>query len=237
MDPTTAPAIYRDATELPLGTLERRANGRVAEPAAPSPVADDSGRNLYKALAYDTSSTDLHGTTIAPEAFRELPVGLPVLLFHNKASFPVGKVVGWEPSERGPVAVFRIHTITEEARAASALIDDGILDGVSIGFLGYEAENRSGIPTYTDVELVELSLTPVPSSRAARVQTNRDSDTEPFEDDVTAAELPQENATEPAIDSDAADPVEHDVALDVAAATVAREAKLLRRVSQLHRLR
>lgn len=228
MDQTTAPAIYRDATELPLGTLERRANGRVADTAAPSPVADDSGRNFYKALAYDTSSTDMHGTTIAPDAFRDLPTGLPVLLFHNRASFPVGKIVAWEPSDRGPVAVFKLHTITEEARAAAALIGEQMLDGVSIGFLGYQAENRQGVPTYTDVELVELSLTPVPSSRAARVETSRDTpDTVETGIDVTA-ETTSEDVQ-----------LEDDAAPDTTveeAATVSREARLLKRVSQLSRL-
>lgn len=231
MDPTTAPAIYRDATELPLGTLERRANGRVADTAAPSPVADDSGRNLYKALAYDTSSTDMHGTTIAPDAFRDLPAGLPVLLFHNRASFPVGKVVAWEPSERGPVAVFKLHTITEEARAAAALIGEQMLDGVSIGFLGYQAENRQGVPTYTDVELVELSLTPVPSSRSARVETSRDMD-----DTSAPAEADCDEPAAPELDAAARDEnITTDTTVEEAA-TVSREARLLKRVSQLSRL-
>lgn len=228
MDQTTAPAIYRDATELPLGTLERRATGRVADTAAPSPVADDSGRTLYKALAYDTSSTDMHGTTIAPDAFRDLPTGLPVLLFHNRAAFPVGKIVAWEPSDRGPVAVFKLHTITEEARAAAALIGEQMLDGVSIGFLGYQAENRQGVPTYTDVELVELSLTPVPSSRAARVETSRDTpDTVETGIDVTVETTPEDVQLE---DDTAPDTTVEE------AATVSREARLLKRVSQLSRL-
>jgi uncharacterized protein len=240
MDETTD-TTFRTVEDLPLGQIERRAHGELAEGGELVRASDDDGRPLYKALAYDTGAVDLHGTTIAGDAFRSLPVGLPILCFHERAAFPVGKVTGWESSPRGPVAHFVLHDITSQAREAAALIEAGFLSGVSIGFVGYQAETRAGVPTYTDVELIELSLTPTPSSRGARIEAPavaRDAD-----ELVEAADAPQEPA-QIVVEAEATDedqaPAERDLdalACEPEAATVERETpQTLRRITRLRRL-
>jgi len=134
---------------------------------------DIDGRRIYTCLAYDCSTTDRHGETILASAFGPIGEGgIPILLFHNSESFPVGKVTSWTNTERGPVAEF-VLADTSEARTAQLLIDGGFLTGVSIGFFASAPEMRAGIPTYTDVEVVELSLTPTPSSRLALIDLQR----------------------------------------------------------------
>lgn len=154
-------------------------------------TTDTEGRRVYTALAYDTTSLDRHGTTMTNDALKLAPGGAPVLLFHKSDAFPVGKVIGFSAGPMGPEAQFVLHAETEEARTAQALVDAGFLRGVSVGFIPRTAEFREedGAIVYTDAELVELSLTPTPSSRLALVDLKRSID------DLLADEAP---AVEPA---------------------------------------
>ncbi len=242
MTTPAAPAVfYRSADQLPLGELQTRDHGRIAVVAGEvTRTVDEAGNATYTALAYDTSASDLHGTGIDPAAFRSLPM-LPVLLWHDRASFPVGKVTGWTPSESGPVAHFAFHALTGSAREANALVDAGMLDGVSIGFLGYAAEDRDGVPTYTDVELIEISLTPVPSSRGARISVARAEDVAPAEDTEDAPAVPAEPveaaAEQPAAEVELEAPAAPASPTDEAA-TVSAEAELRQlRLARLKRNR
>ena len=139
---------------------------------------DETGRRVYTALAYDTTSVDRHGTTMTGDALRMAPGGAPVLLFHNSDAFPVGRVTGWQAGPRGPEVEFVLHGETDEARTAQRLVDLGFLRGVSVGFIPTKATMREadGVLVYQDAELVELSLTPVPSSRLALVDLKRSID-------------------------------------------------------------
>lgn len=134
---------------------------------------DLDGRRIYRALAYDTTSVDMHGTRILNGAFR-VPnlANFPVILFHDGERFPVGRVVEWNVTELGPVAGM-VFADTDEAREAELLVSTGFLNGVSIGFIGWDTETIAETLTYTDVEVVELSLTPTPSSRNALVNLQR----------------------------------------------------------------
>jgi HK97 family phage prohead protease len=143
--------------------LDERAVGRT----------DDEGRRVFTALAYDINAVDTYGTTMAPGALRAAEGGVPLLLFHNRASFPVGKIVGWDHTDRGPEARF-VFADTEEARTAEALVASGFLRGVSVGFIPSDGFVREdGVVVFTDAEVVEMSLTPTPSSRGALVDLQR----------------------------------------------------------------
>lgn len=155
---------------------------------------DADGRRVYTALAYDTTSVDRHGTTMTNGALRMADGGAPVLLFHKSDTFPVGRVTGWLSGPQGPEVEFVLHGETDEARTAQRLVDLGFLRGVSVGFIPTKATAREdGVIVYTEAELVELSLTPVPSSRLALVDLKRSIDD-------LIAELPTEDA--PAIEEE-----------------------------------
>lgn len=159
---TTGQLVRRDGIVLDTRTTN-----------TPGAHYDTEGRRIYRALAYDTSNIDRHGTTIDPAAFRPTNnTSIPVILFHDADRFPVGRVVEWTIEENGPIAGF-VFADTNEAREAELLVATGFLNGVSIGFLGWNLEKRDGVPTYTDVEVVELSLTPTPSSRGALINLER----------------------------------------------------------------
>jgi phage head maturation protease len=186
--PATAATV--DGMET-LGQIVRR-DGVVLDARGNTTRATltDDGRRVYRALAYDTSSEDRHGTQIDPAAFRAPDMAnFPVILFHDQERLPVGRVTEWQITEQGPVAGF-VFADTAEAREAELLVATGFLNGVSIGFIGWDLESRSGVPTYIDVEVVELSLTPTPSSRGALINLERSirSLEATIEGDVTTSE-------------------------------------------------
>jgi HK97 family phage prohead protease len=160
-----------DALRDMLGTVTSRV--ATFDERAVAGSHDDAGRRVYTALAYDITTTDTYGTTMAPGALQAAEGGVPLLLFHDRASFPVGKIVGWDHTERGPEARF-VFADTEQARTAEALVAGGFLRGVSVGFIPSDGFVREdGVVVFTDAEVVELSLTPTPSSRGALVDLQR----------------------------------------------------------------
>ena len=145
---------------------------------------DEEGRRVYWALAYDSTSTDLHGTRMTADAFKGSAENLdfPVLLFHEKASFPVAKPVATKYENRGLHVGF-VFASTPQARIAEELVSGGFLRGVSVGFVprdGY-LDKTDGATVFTRAELIELSLTPTPSSRKALVDLSRSIGQDPDE--------------------------------------------------------
>ena len=216
-------------------SLQRRdgvvLDGRAAVPGA---RLTDDNRRIYRALAYDITSVDRHGTMIDRGAFR--PVNLdnfPLILWHSDNQFPVGRVIEWTMTEQGPVAGF-VFADTAEAREAELLVATGFLNGVSIGFIGYEADNQKGITVYTDVEVIELSLTPTPSSRAALVSLERSIRALTSEVENVEAAVVEMSAVEDAAKVEEESTVEEQIE---AATVVSDEIRLARLASLLNRLR
>lgn len=193
---------------------------------------DTEGRRIYRALAYDTTAIDLHGTTIVNSAFREVDLSnLPVILFHDGERFPVGKIVEWLVGENGPVAGI-VFADTQEAREAELLVSTGFLNGVSIGFIGWKSEKIDKVLTYTDVEVLELSLTPTPSSRTALINLERSIQSLKAVDE-TIEEITVEEIVEPVAIEETADV---DIVIEQAA-TVTDDGNRQRLQSLLYRLR
>ena len=193
---------------------------------------DSEGRRIYRALAYDTTAIDLHGTTIVNSAFREVDLSnLPVILFHDGERFPVGKIVEWLVGENGPVAGI-VFADTQEAREAELLVSTGFLNGVSIGFIGWKSEKIDKVLTYTDVEVLELSLTPTPSSRTALINLERSIQSLKAVDE-TIEEITVEEIVEPVAIEETADV---EVVIEQAA-TVTDDGNRQRLQSLLYRLR
>lgn len=162
--------------QLPIGEVLRHASTLDTHADTIDRVATVDGRRVYWALAYDATSTDLHGTRMTPDAFvgSAEKLEFPILTFHNKASFPVGKPVATSFDTRG-LSVGFVFADTPDAKMAEQLVAGGFLRGVSVGFVptdGY-VDKTDNAPVFTRAELVELSLTPTPSSRKALIDLTR----------------------------------------------------------------
>jgi HK97 family phage prohead protease len=106
---------------------------------------------------------------------------LPLLLWHNNETFPVGKATSWKEAADGLQGVWTLDD-SEEAQRAARLARDGFLTGLSVGFVPLQSEwtyaddwNPDAGPEHMDsvtrqeARLVEVSLTPTPAYAGAGV--------------------------------------------------------------------
>lgn len=112
--------------------------------------------------------------------------GLPLLLFHDNRSFPIGHAEHWRHDD-GLVGVWKLNGEPEAQRAAGA-VKDGDLRGMSVGFQPKESDwkladhfnpdqGESGKDKVTRLRsrLLEVSLTPTPVFEDAEVVLVRSS--------------------------------------------------------------
>jgi hypothetical protein len=105
---------------------------------------------------------------------------LPLLLFHNNQSFPIGHAESWSHPADGLRGVWKLNGSPEAQRAAQAA-EAGDLVGLSIGFIDAAApawtdgdpysDDPDELPRVTRLEsrLVEVSMTPTPAFASAGV--------------------------------------------------------------------
>lgn len=115
----------------------------------------------------------------------EAAKGLPLLLWHDSRTWPVGVSDEWRDNEAGLDGVWRLDG-SQEAQRAAQLANDGMLTGMSIGFAPIRSEweyaqdwNPELGPEFSDrvtrkeSRLLEVSLTPTPAFAGAQVSLVR----------------------------------------------------------------
>lgn len=121
---------------------------------------------------------DSYGDIIAPGAFNrtldehKAEGTFPAMLWCHRANEPVGRWLDLREDERGLFARGKLNLNTSAGRETHAHVKGGDVSGFSIGFLlpdGGRKRNKEGSWTITDLDLLEISVTPVPANRRARV--------------------------------------------------------------------
>jgi len=127
---------------------------------------EKAGEKTYRFLA-STSSIDRQGDSIDQSGW-ELKnfMGNPVILWaHRYDELPLGKVIQLSVTESGLEAeiVFADEESNPKAQQVKKLVDDGILNAVSVGFIPKERNGN----VITRAELLEISIVPVPANQDA----------------------------------------------------------------------
>jgi HK97 family phage prohead protease len=73
------------------------------------------------------------------KSIREAARDLPLNLFHDGRSFPIGAADSWDEADSGLTGTWRIDR-SETAQNAARLADDGLLTGLSIEFMPIRSE-------------------------------------------------------------------------------------------------
>ena len=147
--------------------------------------ATESGSYLEgRAVPYNTwTDVGWYRERFAPGAFkksiREAAAALPLLLWHDNRTFPIGKAEKWRESADGLDCVWKLDQTDERAREAAQKARDGFLTGLSVGFapiVDDEIEiDDMGVVSITrrEARLLEVSLTPTPAYAGAQVSLVR----------------------------------------------------------------
>ncbi|GHA11327.1 peptidase U35 [Devosia pacifica] len=129
-------------------------------------AVDDSG--AVEGTAWPFGSPDRTGDTIVPEAFASA-VGhtLPMMTRHSES------VGVWDSitvdAEGLKVKGRLLIDDVPDARITRALVREGAMTGLSVGFIPKKAIRSKSGRTFTDLELVEVSIVAVPAHAGARV--------------------------------------------------------------------
>ena len=122
------------------------------------------------------------------KSIREARKGIPLLLFHDNRSIPIGKSAGFTLDDpAGLIGTWDIDLASEIAREASRTVRDGYLNGASVGFqpIRYSVvwndedawdpaisrESGEVQVSHQEARLLETSLTPTPAFADAGVRS------------------------------------------------------------------
>jgi HK97 family phage prohead protease len=139
--------------------------------AAPS----DAG--VFTGIASCFGQEDQVGDIVAVGAFKRTLAEhraagrMPALLWSHDPAEIIGKWTVIEEKPEGLHVTGKLNLETQRGREARALMLDGSLSGISIGFRARSAERRSKGRTLTDIDLVEASLVGLPCAPNARVRS------------------------------------------------------------------
>lgn len=110
------------------------------------------------------------------KSIREAARRLPLLLWHDSRSFPVGVSHRWTESDDGLDVVWKMDT-SDVAQEAARLAREELLTGLSVGFAGinsgtsrtYDEDAGISYVSRSEARLMEVSLTPTPAYAGAKV--------------------------------------------------------------------
>lgn len=116
---------------------------------------------------------DLGRDTVLPGAFaqslaRRGPGGVRMLWQHDPAE-PIGRWLSLAEDSRGLRVTGQLNREVQRARELTALLREGALDGLSIGFRVVEARPERGGRNLLALDLWEISLVTFPLQPGARV--------------------------------------------------------------------
>lgn len=151
------------------GTVEARMEH--ADASFELKTINDAGS--IEGIAAGIGNVDHGGDRIMPGAFAKTLAdrgGRPLpMLLHHDLSRPAGAWTDWKETGDGLYVKGRLSMATRDGQEAHVLATDGALTGISIGYKGSGAIDRSGTRNLTNVELFEASLVTVPMNDRARV--------------------------------------------------------------------
>lgn len=131
------------------------------------PTISGTGEERRIRARANSDDLDRYGTVVEPQGMRAVRGAVPLLLGHDRDK-PIGRI---EFIERTEEDVQFEALITDDT--AWALVKQGVLTGVSVGFIAYDWHEEDGTTFITDWELVEISLVTTPANDQALIMEMR----------------------------------------------------------------
>ncbi len=135
-------------------------------------VGDNSGEFEGYGSVFDV--VDSYRDVVLKGAFVESlqTRGMPALLWQHRASEPCGVYTACYEDEKGLYVKGQLNLETQVGREAYALLKQGALRGLSIGFdtLEEELDKTTGVNKLKKIKLWEVSIVTFPANEAANVE-------------------------------------------------------------------
>jgi hypothetical protein len=142
----------------------------------PGPLSAVEGDGVFEGYASLFGVADLGKDVVMPGAFadsldRRAASGVRMLWQHDPAA-PIGRWLSIEEDRRGLKVRGRLSLAVERARDIHALMREGAVDGLSIGFRveRARAERPTGLRRLEKLDLWEISVVTFPMLPGARVE-------------------------------------------------------------------
>lgn len=155
-------------------TTIQRLPSRLAHVSAPARLAT-LGRDEFEGYASLFGVPDSAGDVVAPGAFasslRKRGLDRVRMLYQHFAHEPIGVWEVLREDARGLYVRGRLITSIERGRDARALLEEGAINGLSIGFRTLRArrERATGLRTLLEIELWEISVVTFPMLAQSQV--------------------------------------------------------------------
>lgn len=115
----------------------------------------------------------------------------PAMLYEHKSEFPIGRWTALRETPEGLAVEGRLTDATEKAREVRQLVREGIIRGLSIGFLvpeGGQERGDRGRRAITALDLFEVSIVATPALPSAQIREVRSfANVREFEDGLREA--------------------------------------------------
>jgi len=122
---------------------------------------------------------DSHNTRFQKGCFaKSISERMNKIVVRNSHGNPVGKPLEIREDDKGAFFSGQLSLEVQEAREAFALVRDEVVTGLSFGFQNVNDKiEKDGIRTFTEVKLLEISPTWLPSGDDSRITSVRDGET------------------------------------------------------------
>lgn len=122
---------------------------------------------------------DSHGDIVAPGAYEESIAAhksrgtMPKMFWQHDSHQPIGRWTEAEEDDRGLLMRGRLNMGVQRAKEAYALLKDGDIDGLSIGYniREYSVDTDSGVWTLEKLDLLEVSVVSLGANENATVSS------------------------------------------------------------------
>ncbi|WP_036359537.1 HK97 family phage prohead protease [Microvirga sp. BSC39] len=143
----------------------------------PEPLSGVDAEGVFEGYASLLGEADLGKDVVMPGAFRDSlkkrGAAQVRLLWQHDPAQPIGRWLSITEDLRGLRVRGRLNLAVERARDIHALMRDGAVDGLSIGFRveRARAERPTGLRRLERLDLWEISVVTFPMLPGARVET------------------------------------------------------------------
>lgn len=139
----------------------------------------DGSERVFEGYGSTFGNKDLHGDIVVQGAFQKSLAGKsPAMLLHHDMHRPIGV---WEDMHEDSKGLFVRGRLTEGVRDADeayALMKDGAIHSMSIGFIPTveEYDRKDNVNYIKEIDLWEVSLVTIPANDAAMVSAVKNAD-------------------------------------------------------------